>query len=349
MVLEDEALERIERIGGDERAEALLAQLPADQAQAIRARVIDERDYDHIAGRAALLAERRPSAGQPRAGHASLDRVGGAAMSELPFLESRPARRGPAPLRGAACPPVRLRGANRGRSPRSPRCSCCCARSGRRGARGGAATAPRSGGRRSVDAWRADRISLPAGLDASPAASLTPYLADPRRSSSRLGTFPLRLPQGPLQPPARRRAGRACARRDAFITIQERAGGSAQRASRPARRSFERRVARRATAPSRAAWRDREDLTTYLAPVPGRGPQVPRPDRDRTTTHRDAGPGRDVRDPRPPALRLSRVPAVSWSPGSPCLRSPHSPSAHRPHTPPSRTAFVPLRRRPPTA
>ena len=49
MVLEDEALKRIERIGGDERAEALLAHLPPDQAHAIRARVIDERDYDHIA------------------------------------------------------------------------------------------------------------------------------------------------------------------------------------------------------------------------------------------------------------------------------------------------------------
>jgi RNA polymerase sigma-70 factor (ECF subfamily) len=49
MVLEDEALERIERIGGDERVQALLAHLPADQAQAIRARVIEERDYRTIA------------------------------------------------------------------------------------------------------------------------------------------------------------------------------------------------------------------------------------------------------------------------------------------------------------
>ncbi len=49
MVLEDEALERIARIGADERVEALLAHLPADQAQAVRARVIDERDYRAIA------------------------------------------------------------------------------------------------------------------------------------------------------------------------------------------------------------------------------------------------------------------------------------------------------------
>ena len=47
--LEDEALERISRLGGDERVEALLAQLPADQARAIRARVIDEREYGEIA------------------------------------------------------------------------------------------------------------------------------------------------------------------------------------------------------------------------------------------------------------------------------------------------------------
>jgi RNA polymerase sigma-70 factor (ECF subfamily) len=49
MVLEDEAIERIERIGGDERVDALLANLPADQAQAIRARIIDEQPYDRIA------------------------------------------------------------------------------------------------------------------------------------------------------------------------------------------------------------------------------------------------------------------------------------------------------------
>lgn len=48
--LEDEALVRISRLAADdERVEALLAQLPAEQAQAVRARVIDERDYRAIA------------------------------------------------------------------------------------------------------------------------------------------------------------------------------------------------------------------------------------------------------------------------------------------------------------
>ena len=41
MVLEDEALVRISRLAADdERVEALLAQLPAEQAQAVRARVM---------------------------------------------------------------------------------------------------------------------------------------------------------------------------------------------------------------------------------------------------------------------------------------------------------------------
>lgn len=50
LVLEDAALERIERLGADERVDALLARLPADQATAIRARVIEERPYAEIAG-----------------------------------------------------------------------------------------------------------------------------------------------------------------------------------------------------------------------------------------------------------------------------------------------------------
>ncbi|MDA0160847.1 sigma-70 family RNA polymerase sigma factor [Solirubrobacter ginsenosidimutans] len=49
MVLEDEALKRIERISGDERVQQLLTHLPPDQALAIRARVIDERSYGSIA------------------------------------------------------------------------------------------------------------------------------------------------------------------------------------------------------------------------------------------------------------------------------------------------------------
>jgi RNA polymerase sigma-70 factor (ECF subfamily) len=51
LVLDDELLERIAAIGAGERAEALLAQLPPDQASAVRARVLDEQPYDRIAAR----------------------------------------------------------------------------------------------------------------------------------------------------------------------------------------------------------------------------------------------------------------------------------------------------------
>jgi RNA polymerase sigma factor (sigma-70 family) len=47
--LEDSALERISVLGGDERVADLLSRLPADQAQAIRARIIDEQPYARIA------------------------------------------------------------------------------------------------------------------------------------------------------------------------------------------------------------------------------------------------------------------------------------------------------------
>jgi RNA polymerase sigma factor (sigma-70 family) len=49
LVLEDEALARIERLGAEDRVVALLQTLPADQARAIRARVIDEQPYSFIA------------------------------------------------------------------------------------------------------------------------------------------------------------------------------------------------------------------------------------------------------------------------------------------------------------
>jgi RNA polymerase sigma factor (sigma-70 family) len=49
LVLEDDALERVARLGGDARVDELLAQLPAPQAEAVRARVIDERPYGRIA------------------------------------------------------------------------------------------------------------------------------------------------------------------------------------------------------------------------------------------------------------------------------------------------------------
>lgn len=51
LVLEDEALERIERLGGDERVVAWLERLPTDQAEAVRARIIDEQPYSLIAAR----------------------------------------------------------------------------------------------------------------------------------------------------------------------------------------------------------------------------------------------------------------------------------------------------------
>ena len=47
--LTDELLERVERIGADERAAQLLEQLPPDQAHAVRAHVIDEVPYERLA------------------------------------------------------------------------------------------------------------------------------------------------------------------------------------------------------------------------------------------------------------------------------------------------------------
>jgi RNA polymerase sigma factor (sigma-70 family) len=48
-VLDDDALERIQRLGEEARVVALLDLLPADQRHAVRARVIDERPYEQIA------------------------------------------------------------------------------------------------------------------------------------------------------------------------------------------------------------------------------------------------------------------------------------------------------------
>jgi len=48
--LTDAAIERIEALAGSERALAeALAQLPADQREAVQARIVDERDYEEIA------------------------------------------------------------------------------------------------------------------------------------------------------------------------------------------------------------------------------------------------------------------------------------------------------------
>jgi RNA polymerase sigma factor (sigma-70 family) len=49
LVLDDDTLERIDRIGADERVEELLARLTPEQAQAVRARVVDEAPYASIA------------------------------------------------------------------------------------------------------------------------------------------------------------------------------------------------------------------------------------------------------------------------------------------------------------
>src|SRR5262249_18784884 len=51
IALDDELLGRIERLGGDERVEALLARLTPDQSEAVRARVLGEEDYAGIAAR----------------------------------------------------------------------------------------------------------------------------------------------------------------------------------------------------------------------------------------------------------------------------------------------------------
>jgi RNA polymerase sigma factor (sigma-70 family) len=62
---DDEELERVERLSG-RPAHQLLAALPADQAAAVRARVLDEEPYDVIAARlrcSELVARKRVSRG----------------------------------------------------------------------------------------------------------------------------------------------------------------------------------------------------------------------------------------------------------------------------------------------
>ncbi len=49
LALDDEAIAQIEATAADGRALALLGELPADQRDAVRARVVDERDYGEIA------------------------------------------------------------------------------------------------------------------------------------------------------------------------------------------------------------------------------------------------------------------------------------------------------------
>jgi RNA polymerase sigma-70 factor (ECF subfamily) len=49
LALDDELIERVEAAAGEERALALLAELPADQRGAVSARVLHEREYAEIA------------------------------------------------------------------------------------------------------------------------------------------------------------------------------------------------------------------------------------------------------------------------------------------------------------
>jgi RNA polymerase sigma-70 factor, ECF subfamily len=49
LVIDDEMSERIERLGAEERALELLERLPPDQADAVRARVLEQRSYKEIA------------------------------------------------------------------------------------------------------------------------------------------------------------------------------------------------------------------------------------------------------------------------------------------------------------
>ncbi|HUA06752.1 MAG TPA: RNA polymerase sigma factor [Solirubrobacteraceae bacterium] len=51
LVIDDDDLERIERLAGeDDAGEGLLESLPPDQRDAIRARILEERSYEEIAG-----------------------------------------------------------------------------------------------------------------------------------------------------------------------------------------------------------------------------------------------------------------------------------------------------------
>jgi RNA polymerase sigma factor (sigma-70 family) len=51
LVLDDDLLDRISAMGGDQRVADLLAHLPGEQATAIEERIIDERSYAEIATR----------------------------------------------------------------------------------------------------------------------------------------------------------------------------------------------------------------------------------------------------------------------------------------------------------
>jgi RNA polymerase sigma-70 factor (ECF subfamily) len=79
VVLTDEALERIDCLGEEETVRDALAGLPADQREALIARIVDERDYDAIAGTlecSPLVVRKRVSRGLA----ALRSRLGGAGL-----------------------------------------------------------------------------------------------------------------------------------------------------------------------------------------------------------------------------------------------------------------------------
>jgi RNA polymerase sigma-70 factor (ECF subfamily) len=49
LAISDELVERIDRLGGDQRVEQMLDRLPPAQAQAVRSRVLEDAPYDRIA------------------------------------------------------------------------------------------------------------------------------------------------------------------------------------------------------------------------------------------------------------------------------------------------------------
>ena len=111
LVLDDDDLERIDRLATTEWATTLLEALPAEQEQAVRARVVEERSYEQIAATmrcSPSVVRKRVSRGL---GHDARRDRGGVMSAELPELERPDRRRGRAPLRrtaAAALPAPRL-------------------------------------------------------------------------------------------------------------------------------------------------------------------------------------------------------------------------------------------------
>jgi RNA polymerase sigma-70 factor, ECF subfamily len=70
LMLDDEDLERIERLAGkDDAVEGLLETLPPEQREAVRARILEDRTYDEIAGAlrcSPAVARKRVSRGLAR-------------------------------------------------------------------------------------------------------------------------------------------------------------------------------------------------------------------------------------------------------------------------------------------